>query len=59
MYFGTAVDSINGKEYINYDTFMWACIRTLNYVGVSCCCMGWGGGGHVLLCYRKEEATKY
>ena len=26
MYIRSAVDSINGKEYINYRTCMWACM---------------------------------
>ena len=39
MYIRSAVDSINGKEYINYRTCMWACIRNLNYVCAFCCCM--------------------
>ena len=33
MHIGTVIDVIiNRKEYINYGTRIWACIRTLNYV---------------------------
>ena len=36
MYIGTAV----GKEYINYGTCIWACMRIFNYVCAFCYFMG-------------------
>ena len=47
MYIGTAVDLINAKEYINYGTCMWACIRTFDNIYVCAFCCFSGGGGHV------------
>ena len=58
MYIGTAVDLINAKEYINYGTCMWACIRTFDniYVCAFFCFMGGGMYNCVII---KGGATKF